>query len=89
MQFHAMDDMTVADYEVLKAVHEENLAQLPDLLLEMLTKLGGDGHTQSTDSPTACRLQLVRCAMGEMRSTSSSHSCMTSGRLWAHSITVT
>ncbi|MFM7146550.1 MAG: HD domain-containing protein [Actinomycetales bacterium] len=42
MHFHAMDEMTAADYEVLKAVHEENLANLPDLLLEMLAKLGGD-----------------------------------------------
>jgi predicted HD phosphohydrolase len=42
MQFHAMDQMTPDDYAVLKAVHEVNLASLPDLLLEMLQRLGGD-----------------------------------------------
>lgn len=42
MQFRAMDDMTTEDYAVLRSVHEQNLAALPDLLLEMLQKLGGD-----------------------------------------------
>ncbi len=42
MHFRAMDDMTSDDYQVLKRVHVDNLASLPDLLLEMLGKLGGD-----------------------------------------------
>lgn len=42
MHFHAMDDMTPEDFEVLKRVHEDNLAKLPDLLLSMLDSLGGD-----------------------------------------------
>ena len=42
MQFHAMDDMTVADYEVLKHVHQQNIDQLPELLLGFLDSLGGD-----------------------------------------------
>lgn len=42
MTFHAMDDMTTEDYAVLKTVHEQNLQALPDLLLEMLQRLGGD-----------------------------------------------
>jgi len=42
MHFRRMDDMTRDDYLVLKRVHEENLAQLPDLLLRLLRSLGGD-----------------------------------------------
>ena len=42
MQFHAMDDMTVADYDVLKHVHQQNLDRLPELLLGLLDSLGGD-----------------------------------------------
>lgn len=42
MYFHRMDDMTPADFAVLKEVHEENLANLPDLLLGLLDSLGGD-----------------------------------------------
>lgn len=42
MTFHAMDDMTPSDFEVLRRVHEENLEKLPDLLLGMLARLGGD-----------------------------------------------
>lgn len=36
MHFRRMDDMTRADFAVLKRVHEENLARLPDLLLRLL-----------------------------------------------------
>jgi len=42
MHFRRMDDMTRDDYAVLKRVHEQNLAQLPDLLLRLLRSLGGD-----------------------------------------------
>ncbi len=42
MHFTRMDEGTDADYEVLKKVHVENLAELPDLLLGMLTGLDGD-----------------------------------------------
>lgn len=42
MQFHKMDDMTPADFEILKKVHEENLEHLPDLLLRLLKELDGD-----------------------------------------------
>ncbi len=42
MHFHALEDMTVPDFEVLARVHESNLANLPTLLLSMLDSLGGD-----------------------------------------------
>lgn len=42
MHFHALDDMDEPDFEILRAVHERNLANLPDLLLRMLDELGGD-----------------------------------------------
>jgi predicted HD phosphohydrolase len=42
MHFHTMDDMSVEDFAVLRRVHEQNLAALPDLLLGMLDTLGGD-----------------------------------------------
>ena len=42
MQFHKMDDMTPSDFEILKKIHEENLDGLPDLLLRLLSDLGGD-----------------------------------------------
>ncbi|MBK6764298.1 MAG: HD domain-containing protein [Micrococcales bacterium] len=42
MHFRRMDDMTPADFEVLRHVHEENLERLPDLLLGLLDSLGGD-----------------------------------------------
>ncbi|MFT6563889.1 MAG: putative HD phosphohydrolase [Actinomycetes bacterium] len=42
MKFHAMDEMSTADYEVLKHVHQENLDHLPELLLGFLDSLGGD-----------------------------------------------
>ncbi|MDO9485669.1 MAG: hypothetical protein Q7K25_06380, partial [Actinomycetota bacterium] len=42
MQFHRMDDMTPADFEVLREVHQDNLQKLPALLLSMLDLLGGD-----------------------------------------------
>jgi len=44
MHFTRMDEGTDADYEVLKKVHEENLAELPGLLLGMLTDLDGDAN---------------------------------------------
>ena len=42
MHFHALADMDRPDFEILRAVHERNLANLPDLLLRMLDDLGGD-----------------------------------------------
>jgi len=42
MHFRRMDEMNVADFAVLRHVHEKNLAQLPDLLLRLLRSLGGD-----------------------------------------------
>lgn len=42
MHFHALDDMTRPDFEIMRAVHERNLENLPDLLLRMLDDLGGD-----------------------------------------------
>ena len=42
MHFHRLEDGTDADFEVLKSVHERNLAHLPDLLLSMLGGLAGD-----------------------------------------------
>lgn len=44
MHFTRMDEGTDADYEVLKRVHEANMAALPDLLLSMLTDLDGDAN---------------------------------------------
>ena len=42
MHFHKMDDMSRDDFAILRKVHEQNLAQLPDLLLGLLRSLGGD-----------------------------------------------
>lgn len=42
MHFHKMDDMSRDDFAILRQVHEQNLAQLPDLLLGLLKSLGGD-----------------------------------------------
>jgi len=42
MRFRRMDDMTPADFAVLRRVHEQNLQQLADLLLYLLDGLGGD-----------------------------------------------
>jgi predicted HD phosphohydrolase len=42
MRFRRMDEGTRDDYEVLKRVHEHNLATLPDLLLGLLSDLGAD-----------------------------------------------
>ena len=42
MHFHRMDDMTRDDFAVLRRVHEQNLEQLPDLLISLLNSLGGD-----------------------------------------------
>lgn len=42
MHFSRMDDMTRDDYAVPKRVHEQNLENLPDLLLNLLDTLGGD-----------------------------------------------
>ena len=44
MHFTRMDEGSDADYEVLKRVHEANMAALPDLLLGMLTDLDGDAN---------------------------------------------
>ena len=44
MHFTRMDQGSDADYEVLKRVHEANMAALPDLLLGMLTDLDGDAN---------------------------------------------
>lgn len=42
MHFDRLDDGTDEDFEVLRRVHERNLANLPDLLLSMLSSLKGD-----------------------------------------------
>jgi predicted HD phosphohydrolase len=42
MHFRRMDEGTRADFEVMQRVHEQNLANLPDLLLGMLGSLKGD-----------------------------------------------
>jgi predicted HD phosphohydrolase len=42
MHFDRLDDGTDADFEVMRRVHERNLAKLPDLLLSMLGSLKGD-----------------------------------------------
>jgi predicted HD phosphohydrolase len=42
MHFAHLDDISVDDFAVLRRVHEQNLRNLPDLLLEMLDTLGGD-----------------------------------------------
>jgi predicted HD phosphohydrolase len=42
MHFDRLDDGTDADFEVMRRVHERNLAKLPDLLLSMLSSLKGD-----------------------------------------------
>jgi predicted HD phosphohydrolase len=42
MHFDRLDDGTDADFQVMRRVHERNLAKLPDLLLSMLSSLKGD-----------------------------------------------
>lgn len=42
MHFRRMDEGTRADFEVMQRVHEQNLANLPGLLLGMLNNLEGD-----------------------------------------------
>jgi predicted HD phosphohydrolase len=42
MHFSELDAGTDADFQVLRRVHEMNLANLPDLLLKMLSDLKGD-----------------------------------------------
>jgi predicted HD phosphohydrolase len=42
MHFDRLDAGTDEDFEVLRRVHERNLANLPDLLLSMLEDLKGD-----------------------------------------------
>ncbi|MDX1401937.1 MAG: phosphohydrolase [Kiloniellales bacterium] len=42
MHFKRMDEGTRADFQVMARVHEQNLANLPDLLMGMLTSLKGD-----------------------------------------------
>jgi predicted HD phosphohydrolase len=42
MQFDRLDDGTDADFQVMRQVHERNLAKLPDLLMSMLSSLKGD-----------------------------------------------
>ncbi|WP_322757928.1 HD domain-containing protein [Synechococcus sp. CBW1107] len=42
MRFHRMDEMSPDDFRLLRTVHEQNLLQLPDLLLDLLERLGGD-----------------------------------------------
>ena len=42
MHFDRLDEGTDEDFEVMRRVHERNLAKLPDLLLSMLSNLKGD-----------------------------------------------
>ena len=42
MHFDRLDDGTDEDFQVMRRVHERNLARLPDLLLSMLSNLKGD-----------------------------------------------
>jgi hypothetical protein len=42
MHFTRMDQGTDADFQVLKKVHERNLAALPDVLFDMLSDLSAD-----------------------------------------------
>jgi predicted HD phosphohydrolase len=44
MHFSRMDAGSTADFEVLKRVHEHNLAVLPDLLMGLLNDLGADAN---------------------------------------------
>lgn len=42
MHFDRLDDGTDEDFQVMRRVHERNLAKLPDLLISMLSSLKGD-----------------------------------------------
>eukprot|EP00445_Apocalathium_hangoei_P008401 CAMPEP_0203884476 /NCGR_PEP_ID=MMETSP0359-20131031/28530_1 /ASSEMBLY_ACC=CAM_ASM_000338 /TAXON_ID=268821 /ORGANISM="Scrippsiella Hangoei, Strain SHTV-5" /LENGTH=221 /DNA_ID=CAMNT_0050804947 /DNA_START=40 /DNA_END=702 /DNA_ORIENTATION=- len=42
MHFQTLEDMTKDDFEVLRAVHDQHLTELPDFLIGMLTSLGED-----------------------------------------------
>jgi len=65
MHFHSMDDMTPADFSILKMVHEQNLDQLPELLLGLLKSLGGD-EAYPVDRLTHC-LQAATRALRDGR----------------------
>ena len=61
MHFDRLDDGTDGDFEIMRQVHERNLAELPDLLLSMLSSLKGDAaypvnrleHSVQTATPSA------------------------------------
>ena len=59
MHFKRMDEGTTADFQVLQRVHEQNLAKLPDLLLEMLKSLKGD-EAYPVDRLTHCLQAATR-----------------------------
>ena len=42
MHFRRMDEGSRADFKVMQRVHEQHLANLPDLLLGMLNSLNAD-----------------------------------------------
>jgi predicted HD phosphohydrolase len=59
MHFTRMDEGTRADFQVLQRVHEQNLANLPDLLLDMLKSLKGD-EAYPVDRLTHCLQTATR-----------------------------
>ena len=59
MHFHNMEEMTRDDFSILKQVHEQNLEQLPDLLINLLKSLGGD-EAYPVDRLTHCMQAATR-----------------------------
>lgn len=53
MHFHSMEEMSPDDFAILKHVHEQNLDQLPNLLIKLLKSLGGD-EAYPVDRLTHC-----------------------------------
>ena len=65
MHFHSMEEMSPDDFAILKHVHEQNLDQLPDLLINLLKSLGGD-EAYPVDRLTHC-LQAATRALRDGR----------------------
>ena len=68
MHFTRMDQGSDEDFQILKHVHEQTLADLPDRLMAMVNDRPLTRPTTSIGAAIACRLPRERCAMAPMRS---------------------
>ena len=83
MHFDRLDAGTDADFEVMRRVHERNLAKLPDLLLSMLSSLKGDAAypVDRLEHSVQTATRAMRDGADEERS--SARCCTTWARPWA------